>query len=73
MKRKLVLLMAGTMVTATVLSGCGTDKKAEAAKEETKTEASAENAGDGKTFTVGFNASYPPYGYIDKKRRVCGV
>ncbi len=72
MKRKLVLLMAGTMVTAAVLSGCGTDKKAEAAKEETKTEASAENAGDGKTFTVGFDAEYPPYGYMDENGEYTG-
>lgn len=80
MKRKfLCTLMAVTM--AAVLAGCGgSEKEAEApAAEETeapaKEEAEAEegeefeaeenDAAEGRTFIVGFDAEYPPFGYMD--------
>lgn len=71
MRKKLALLLAGSMLAAMVLAGCG--DKADVAKEDTaKTEASAESKADGKTFTVGFDAEYPPYGYMDENGEYTG-
>ena len=79
MKRKLAVAMAAALVLTTALAGCGNkteDTKSEGTKtEDTKTEDSAK--GDDKTdavsaeksegdcFSVGFDASFPPYGYKD--------
>jgi polar amino acid transport system substrate-binding protein len=71
MRKKLALLLAGSMMAAMVLAGCG--DKADVAKEDTaKTEASAESKEGGKTFTVGFDAEYPPYGYMDENGEYTG-
>ena len=60
MKKKLALILAGTAMAAMVLAGCG--EKNNASGEDVKT---AESVEDKKTFTVGFDAEYPPYGYMD--------
>lgn len=54
MKKKLLALLCMGALMITSLSGCGSnsDKK-------------VTDASDKKTFTVGFDAEYPPYGYID--------
>ncbi len=71
MRKKLALLLAGTMMATMVLAGCG--DKADTAKEDTaKTEESADSKEDGKTFTVGFDAEYPPYGYMDDNGEYTG-
>lgn len=71
MRKKLALLLAGTMMATMVLAGCG--DKADTAKEDTaKTEGSADSKEDGKTFTVGFDAEYPPYGYMDDNGEYTG-
>lgn len=73
MKKKLALLLAGTMVATAVLAGCG--DKADTTKDETKTEDTAdaeESAEDKTTFTVGFDAEYPPYGYMDDNGEYTG-
>lgn len=70
MKRKLALLIAGTMMAAMVLAGCGS--KADTSKEDTKTEEPTENSEDKTTFTVGFDAEYPPYGYMDENGEYTG-
>lgn len=75
MKKKLVLLLAGTMMASMVLAGCGgkdDTSKEETKTEETKTEESAESTEDQKTFTVGFDAEYPPYGYMDDNGEYTG-
>ncbi|MGI6071090.1 MAG: amino acid ABC transporter substrate-binding protein [Blautia sp.] len=76
MKKKLLCMLMAAAMIGTALTGCGqadekteepaADKEqtAEAAPEETQagdTEAKAE----GRTFTVGFDAEYPPFGYMD--------
>ncbi len=66
MKKKVMLLFAGAMVAAMVLAGCG--DKDEESKGETKTE----NAANKSTFTVGFDAEYPPYGYMDEEGEYTG-
>jgi polar amino acid transport system substrate-binding protein len=60
MKRNIALMMASVMAVACLATGCGsktTETKAETADETT---ASLEER---TTFTVGFDASFPPYGY----------
>ena len=79
MKRKLAVAMAAALVLTTALAGCGNkteDTKSEGTKtEDTKTEDSAKGdektdavsaeKSEGDSFTVGFDASFPPYGYKD--------
>lgn len=52
-----------------MLSGCGNAD--DQSKEESKSQAEAP-AGDGTTFTVGFDASFPPYGYRDESGEYVG-
>ena len=83
MKKKVLSLLLVSVMTAAALTGCGGDKKSEtqqaaedaAAAEEEATEEDAEaedTASDGKTFTVGFDAEYPPYGYMDDNGEYTG-
>ena len=67
MKKKLALILAGTAMAAMVLAGCG--EKNNASGEDVKT---AESVEDKKTFTVGFDAEYPPYGYMDENGEYTG-
>lgn len=64
MKKRATLLLALAMLATTVLAGCGSkeDKSADNEKEDKK-EAKVEN--DDETLIVGFDASFPPYGYKD--------
>ena len=73
MKKKLALLLVTALTAMTVMAGCGNKKDAAeegTAKEDTKTETSSD--GDAKTFTVGFDAEYPPYGYMDEDGEYTG-
>lgn len=77
MKKGLALCMAAALAMGCLLTGCGssdtgaksTTESAEASTETVGTEtagteaAGTETVGNGKTFTVGFDASFPPYGY----------
>lgn len=60
-------LTAGLLCAAALLAGCaggsGDDKAAKAEKE---------NTGDKQTFTVGFDAEFPPYGYKDENGEYTG-
>ena len=72
MKKLLALALTGVMCIS-VLAGCGsssdakTDTAATQSTEETKTEATAEttDASSRTKFVVGFDAEFPPYGYMD--------
>ncbi|WP_251389499.1 amino acid ABC transporter substrate-binding protein [Mediterraneibacter agrestimuris] len=65
MKRKLALLLAGTMMVSIALAGCGTDKNADSAKEDnTKKDAGFTVKEEGDTFTVGFDQDFPPMGFV---------
>ena len=84
MKKKVLSLLLVSVMASAALTGCGGDKKSEtqqaaedaaAAAEEdaAKVDAEAEDtASDGKTFTVGFDAEYPPYGYMDDNGEYTG-
>ncbi len=74
--KKIVAIMLAGILCAGVLTGCGGSTGA-AKTEDTKEEAvestegaegaaTAESAGEGRVFTVGFDAEYPPYGYKDE-------
>lgn len=72
MKKGLALCMAAVLAMGCLLTGCGssdtgaksTTESAAASTGTVGTEtAGTEAAGTGKTFTVGFDASFPPYGY----------
>lgn len=70
MKKKLVSVFMAAACASAFLTGCGAgnDQKADSASSSasSKSEASASSAADGTTtFTVGFDAEYPPYGYMD--------
>lgn len=76
MKRKFAVALAAMLVVTMGLSGCG-DKKTgtdtkDSGEKETKTEAQnvAKKAGD--TFTLGFDANFPPYGYKDDNGEYVG-
>ena len=78
MKKGLALCMAAVLTMGCLLTGCGssdtgaksTTESAAAGTEAAGTETAGTEAagtqttdGDKKTFTVGFDASFPPYGY----------
>ncbi len=60
MKRFIALALVAVMAIC-VFAGCGSNDTASSSG--TKSEASA----DKTTFTVGFDAEFPPYGYLDEK------
>lgn len=71
MKKRLALLFALSMLTTMILAGCGSKEEGSANEEQADTtEAAAEN-GD-KTLVVGFDASFPPYGYKDDNGEYVG-
>ena len=67
MKKKLAVLLAASLAVLMVMTGCGSNGDAE-----------KDNGGDKqqetekKTFTVGFDAEYPPYGYMDENGEYTG-
>lgn len=77
MKKGLALCMTAVLAMGCLLTGCGssdtgaksTTESAAASTEAVGAEtagteaAGTETAGNGKKFTVGFDASFPPYGY----------
>lgn len=63
MKKFLAIVMSAVMVVS--MAGCSGDDGKSANK------ASSDN-GNKKTFTVGFDAEYPPYGYMDENGEYVG-
>lgn len=60
MKKSLALLLASLMLISVLFCGCaGSDNQ--------------NNTADKKTFTVGFDAEFPPYGYKDDNGEYTGV
>ena len=71
MKKRLVLLLVTAMAATTVLAGCGSKDSgsSESGKKSAK-ESKVEN--DDDTLIVGFDASFPPYGYKDDSGEYVG-
>ena len=80
MKKRIVGILLTAVMAVGMLAGCGGKKTDDAAQKgaasaETETSAPAETAGseDGRTtFIVGFDAEYPPYGYMDDNGEYTG-
>lgn len=80
MKKKMALLLAAALTMTTILTGCGggneenADPKSDVASEDKEEEkASGDSVSEGGTvFTVGFDAEYPPYGYMDDNGEYTG-
>ena len=85
--KKFIALFAATAMTMGLLSGCGSSsKEVEETAQETETanetgteEVETESEADGMTqvddkiiFTVGFDAEFPPYGYMDDNGEYTG-
>ena len=67
MKRNLAIFLMGMTIATMVLGGC--KDKENISKKDGKESESVE---DKKTFTVGFDAEYPPYGYMDENGEYTG-
>ena len=80
MKKKMALLLAAALTMTTILTGCGggneenADKQSDVnAEDATEENASGDSVSEGGTvFTVGFDAEYPPYGYMDENGEYTG-
>lgn len=71
MKKRLVLLLVTAMAATTVLAGCGSkDSGSSDNGKKSSKEAKIEN--DDDTLIVGFDASFPPYGYKDDSGEYVG-
>lgn len=82
--KKVFALLCTMAVSVAALAGCGNKTEeatvteattAEATTAETTTEAATETAGslvDKTTLTVGFDANFPPYGYMDENGEYIG-
>ncbi|MCH5304390.1 MAG: amino acid ABC transporter substrate-binding protein [Ruminococcus sp.] len=66
MKRTIALLLAVLMLATLALAGCGSTNDTASGSDDNKTAATVSEDGS-TTFTVGFDAEFPPYGYKDKK------
>lgn len=72
-KKIAAVLLAGTMTLALAAcgssssSGSSSDSSAGNRQSTTASTASAASDNDDTTFVVGFDAEYPPYGYMDEK------
>ena len=86
MKKLLAVTIAAVMMTG-LLAGCGAgetaaqDTTTEAPEETTAQENAdaaqedseqADASAEGRTFTVGFDAEFPPYGYMDENGEYTG-
>ena len=77
MKKKMALLLAAALTMTTILTGCGggneenADKQSDVTAEDAKEENASVSEG-GTVFTVGFDAEYPPYGYMDENGEYTG-
>ena len=63
MKKKMVSILTAAFCASALLAGCGS---ADTAKTSASSAGAASSSADGTTtLTVGFDAEYPPYGYMD--------
>lgn len=82
--KKVAAMIACTVLSAFLLAGCGNEEVltresegslGDADMEETipqKEDAADDSAANGTTFTVGFDAEFPPYGYMDDNGEYVG-
>ena len=68
MKRKVACMLAAVLTVSVVAAGCGKTTEGQSdGNEDKKTESTSDSVTNGgNTFVVGFDAEYPPYGYMDE-------
>ena len=64
MKKFLAFVLALVLMLS-CLTACGAGSSNGTDKDTADTQNSADNSGEGRTFTVGFDAEFPPFGFID--------
>lgn len=67
--RKMIAAALAVGMAAMTVTGCSSSKSE--SKETTK-DTEVESTSDQKTFTVGFDAEFPPYGYRDENGEYVG-
>ena len=77
MKKRVLSVLLATVMVAGVFAGCGgskdTAKTSDTAAEDTADDADAADTSSETTkFVVGFDAEYPPYGYMDENGEYTG-
>jgi len=73
MKKMVAGIVLISVLAASALSGCGAASDAKSdAKSDGGGDAASGGSGDRTTFTVGFDAEYPPYGYMDDNGEYTG-
>ncbi|MBU3839549.1 MAG: amino acid ABC transporter substrate-binding protein [Candidatus Ruminococcus intestinipullorum] len=68
MKKKMVCMLGIGLLLSTAIVGCGTQENTK----KTKDIVADETKGNSNTFTVGFDANFPPYGYKDESGEYVG-
>lgn len=63
--KKLIVLLTVAVMSFGMLSGCGSGKE-ESKDSAVENEAASSEGDERTTFTVGFDAEFPPYGYMDE-------
>lgn len=72
MKRRAIIVLLAAMMTVGVFAGCkGSSDSAKTEKTADGGESGDDVLGDG-VFTVGFDAEYPPFGYMDDNGEYVG-
>ncbi len=66
--KRFMALLAVTAMALGLFSGCGSNTQETTAAQETEETADTQEAASDErtTFTVGFDAEFPPYGYMDE-------
>ena len=74
--RKMIAAALAVGMAAMTVTGCSSSKSESKETTKSTTEAAkdteAESTSDQKTFTVGFDAEFPPYGYRDENGEYVG-
>ena len=74
MKRKIACMLAAVLTVSVVAVGCGKTTEGQSdGNGDKKTESTSDSVTNGgNTFVVGFDAEYPPYGYMDDNGEYTG-
>lgn len=70
--KKLIALTLALLLCLSLLTACGAKEESKPADDTAETPAEDTPAEETKTFTVGFDAEYPPYGYMDENGEYTG-
>ena len=71
MKKILALVLTGAMALG-LLSGCSVPSDQDIINAVSAKDTATEATSEGRTFTVGFDAEFPPYGYMDDNGEYVG-